>query len=121
MSLLEKIADATIDKRRPLRIGGISQCVALIFLIIRKPRVGRSADIAGGEIGEQRVFAGSAVTVTLVASPLAAEQVVSQLLLRRELRLFREYCVEFRGERRHLRRRLISGDGLRHLVEGGAG
>ena len=52
MPLLDKGADAAIDKRRPLRIGGITQCVRPIFLIVRKPRVGRSADVAGGEIGE---------------------------------------------------------------------
>src|SRR5207248_3743411 len=99
---LDKGADAAIDKWRALRIGGITQCVRPIFLIVRKPRVGRSADVAGGEIGEWRVFAGTAISVTLVASCLATEQVVALLLLRCELCLFREYRVEFGGERRHL-------------------
>ena len=73
MSLLEKSADTAIDERRPLRIGGITQCVGPVFLVVRKPRVGRSADIAGGEVGEQRVLTRSAVTVTAVALRLAAE------------------------------------------------
>jgi len=45
------------------------------------------SDIAGREVGEQRVLARPAVTMTGVALRLAAEQVVAGLLLRRELRL----------------------------------
>jgi len=60
------------------------------------------SDIAGGEVSEQRVLAGPARTVTLVTFRLAAEQVVSGLLLRRELRLASEHRVELRGKRRQL-------------------
>src|ERR1700737_1771146 len=120
MSVAEESADTAIDERRSLWIGDIAQCVGPVLLIVRKPRVSGSTDIAGGEIGEQRVFAGPAVTVTLVAFVLAAEEVVAGLLLRRELRLLREHRVELRGKRRHLGRGFIAGDGLRHLVEGGA-
>src|SRR5437764_4115070 len=55
--------------------------------------------------------------MALVALRFAAEQLVAQLLLRSELRLAREHGVELRGECGHLGRRLIAGDGLRHLVE----
>src|ERR1700732_2584507 len=57
--------------------------------------------------------------MTLVASSLAAEQVVSLLLLRRELRLFREFSVELRGKRRHLGGGFVAGYRLRHLIEAG--
>jgi len=77
-------------------------------------------DIAGGEVGKQRVLAGPTITVTGVALRLAAEQIVSRLLLRRELRLVCAHRVELRGKRRHLRRGFIAGDRLRHLIEGGA-
>src|SRR6202158_487298 len=120
MSVAEESAVTAIDERRPLRIGDVAQCVGPVLLIVRKPRGGWSTDIAGGEGGEQRVFAGPAVTVTLVAFCLAAEQVVALLLLRRELRFLREHRVELRGKRRHLGRGFIAGDGLRHLIEGGA-
>jgi len=46
------------------------------------------------KIGEQRILAGSAVAVAGVALRFAAEKVVAQLLLRRELRLARLHRVE---------------------------
>src|SRR5262245_66686223 len=55
--------------------------------------------------------------MAVVALRLAAEQLVARLLLRRELRLAREHCIELRGEGRHLGRGLVAGDGLGHLVE----
>src|SRR5258708_34723307 len=120
MPLTKKSADAAIDECRSLRIGDIAQRVGPIFFVVRKSRVGGGTDIAGGEVGEQRVLAGAAVTVTLLASCLSAEQVVSLLLLRRALRLVSEYRVELRGERRHLGRGFVAGNRLRHLVEAGA-
>src|SRR6266481_4693833 len=98
MTVAEKSADAPIDERRSQRIGDIAQCVGPIFAIVRKPRVGGSADIAGGEVSEQRVLARPAVAVTFIASRLAAEQIVALLLRRRELRLLGEHRVEFRSE-----------------------
>jgi hypothetical protein len=68
----------------------------------------------------KRVLAGAAVTVTGVALRFAAKGVVACLLLRREFGRAREHRVELRGKRRYLRGSLIAGDGLRHLIEGGA-
>src|SRR5258707_14560473 len=59
--------------------------------------------------------------MTRVALRLAAEQVVAGLLLRRKLRLAREYRVELRSKRRHFGRGLVAGNRLRHLIESGAG
>src|SRR5258707_5720040 len=83
--------------------------------------MGRSSDMAGSEVGKQWVLAGPTVTVTGVALRLAAEQIVSRLLLRRELRLVRAHRVELRGKRRQLGRGFIAGNRLRHLIEGGSG
>src|SRR6202007_895896 len=76
-----------------------------------------SSDIGRGKVGEQRIFARAAVAVTRIALRLAAEQVVTRLLLRRELRLLREDGVELRGQGGHLGRGLIAGDRLPHLIE----
>src|SRR6266849_6992214 len=78
MNVAEKSADTPIDERRSQRIGDIAQCVGPIFAIVRKPRVGGSADIAGGEVSEQRVLARPAVAVTFIASRLAAEQIARE-------------------------------------------
>jgi len=64
-----------------------SQCIGPIFRVVRKPRIGRGSDAAGGEVGEQRVLARPAVAVTGVALRLAAKQVVAHLLLRRDFTL----------------------------------
>src|SRR5258705_9895830 len=96
------------------------QSVGHIFLLMREPRVGWRTDVAGGEVGDQRVLAGPAVAVTFVASCLTSEQIVSLLLLWRELRLFRQYRVELRSKRGHLGRSFVARDRLRHLIERGA-
>src|SRR6202158_879299 len=115
------MAGFAIDELGACRIGDIAQCVGQICRVVRKPRIGRGSDVAGGEVGEQRVLAGPAVAVTGVALRLAAEQVVAGLLLGREPRLAREYRVELRGKRRYLGRGLVAGNRLRHLIESGAG
>src|SRR6266853_3829097 len=91
--------------------------VGTIFRIERKPRISGRSDVAGGEIGEQRVFARPAVAVAGVALCLAAEQVVARLLLRRKLCLAREHGVVLRGKGCYLGGGLVTGDGLRHLIE----
>src|SRR5258708_29438117 len=82
-----------------------------------KRRLGRSPNVAGGEVSERRVFAWSAVAVASVALRLAAEQVVARLLLRRKLCLACEHGIELRGKGRYLGGGLVAGDGLRHLIE----
>ena len=70
MPLGEKTADAAIENDS-CRIGDIALCVGPIFL--KKPRIGGGSDVAGGEVGKQRVLAKPAITVTDVALRLAAE------------------------------------------------
>ncbi|HEX9211351.1 MAG TPA: hypothetical protein VF901_12655 [Bradyrhizobium sp.] len=102
MTFGEEAADAAVDKRAPGWIGDIAQRVRPIFGVVREPRIGGDADIAGGEIGEQRILAGSAVAVAVVAFRLAPEEVIADLLLGNELRLVGEHGVELGGEGSHL-------------------
>src|SRR6266480_4690114 len=81
MTFGEEAADAAVDKQAPGWIGDIAQRVRPIFGVVREPRIGGDADIAGGEIGEQRILAGSAVAVAVVAFRLAPEEVIADLLL----------------------------------------
>ena len=67
MSLRKKTADATIHEGRPFRVGGIAECIRPAFLIIGKSGISGGSDVAGGEVGEQRVLARAAVAVTGVA------------------------------------------------------
>src|SRR5258707_9572923 len=82
MSVAEKSTDTPIDEGRSQRIGDIAQRVGPIFAIVGKPRIGGSADIAGGEGCEKRVLSRAAVAVTFISSRPAAGQNVALLLLR---------------------------------------
>ena len=92
-----------------------------MLCIVRKPRIGGGPDIAGGEVREQRILAGAAIAVTGIALRLATKEVVTCLLLWRELRLARKHRIELRGEVRYLGGCLVAGDRLRHLIERGGG
>src|SRR5438270_11212624 len=102
MAVREKAADAEVDERLAARVCHIAPRIGHALRIIRKQRIGRSSDVARGEVGEQRFFAGATIAVTLVASRLATKEVITGLLLRGELRLFAHYRIELRRERRHL-------------------
>jgi hypothetical protein len=62
--------------------------VGPIFRVVRKPRIGRGSDVAGGEVREQRVFAGPAVPVTVVAVETIGNQrlVAGQLMVENRVR-----------------------------------
>jgi hypothetical protein len=87
MAVGDEAANARIDKRRAARVGDIAELIRLAFGVVRQVGIGGRSDIAGGEIGEKRIFARSAVAMAIVAFRLAAEQLISPLLLRRELSL----------------------------------
>src|SRR6516162_5205189 len=59
--------------------------------------------------------------MTGIALCLAAEEIVTRLLLRRELRLAGLHRIELGSQSRHLRRSFIAGNGLRHVIERGPG
>src|SRR5690349_2023142 len=103
MAVGKKAADTGIDESRPGRVGDVAARAGPSLGVVGKARVCRSPDVAGGEIGEQRIFARPAVAVAGVALRLSPEQSVARLLLRRELRLACLNRVELRREVRHLR------------------
>src|SRR3979411_2125311 len=79
----QETTDPRIDKAEAFRIGHVAALVRRALAIERHRAVGRGAEIARGEIGEQRLLARAAVAMTFVASSLAAEEIVAQLLFRR--------------------------------------
>jgi hypothetical protein len=87
IALGEEAGDAGIDISRTCRIRDIAKRVRPLLVIVRQAWISGCADIARGEIGEQWIFAGAAVTVAGVTMCLAAEQVVAELFLRREIRV----------------------------------
>src|SRR6202043_2254246 len=56
------------------RIGPTAAPVGLVLIVILQRRIPRDAEIAGCEVGEERLFTGPAIAVTLVASCLTAEK-----------------------------------------------
>src|SRR5258708_39305758 len=94
----EKRADAAIDERLALRIGDIAQRVGPIFRIVRKPRIGGSSDVAGGEVGKKRGLGPPAVTGAGIALRPSPGQIRSLVFLRGELRFSCEHRVGLRGK-----------------------
>src|SRR6266508_4208990 len=104
---IEKAAHALVDKLEPLRIGNVAARIRRALLVKREGGVCRDPEIARGEIGEQRLLAGSAVAMTLVASTLAAEHFIAELLLRRQRRALADESVELRCKRTDVLRAFI--------------
>src|SRR5260370_41121289 len=98
-------------------MGAVPARVGTICREERTPRVGGGLDVAGGEVGEKRVFTRPAAAVAGVALRLAAEQVVARLLLRRKLCLAGEHGIVLRGKGCYLGGGLVAGYRLRHLIE----
>src|ERR1019366_3597194 len=119
IAVSEEAGDAGINVGRTDRVRDITVHIRSLLDIERQARIGWCADIARGEIGEQRIFSWSTIAMTGVAFRLAVEQIVAELFLSRKLCRARLYRVVFRGERRHLGGYFIVRDGLRHLVERG--
>src|SRR3984893_6131905 len=82
-------ADSLIDVRRPSDVGtdirSVAALVGLSLVIELQSRIFGHAEITGGKVRKQGLFPGSAVAMTLVASRLAAEELIAQFFLRREL------------------------------------
>ena len=70
MAAGEEIANAAVNECGSSGIGGAAPYVGSMLCIVRKPRIGGSSDIAGGEIGEQRILARPTVAVTAPARNL---------------------------------------------------
>src|SRR6266851_1735727 len=116
----QKVSDSGIDIRRSSDVasdvGSVAALVGTALVIELQSRISGDAEITGGEVRKQGLFAGAAVAMTLVAARLAAEQVIAQFFLRRELVFFRLHVVVLRREGTHLWRKLICGNGQPELV-----
>src|ERR1700746_1388756 len=85
-------------------VGSVAALVGPTLVIELQSRISGDAEITGGKVRKQGLFPGPAVAMTLVASRLAAEELIAQFFLRRELVFSRLHVVVLRRERTHLRR-----------------
>src|SRR6202030_3171691 len=81
----QKKSDTGIDVRFAGDVRCVPKLVGRALVIDLQSRISRDAKIAGGKVRKQRLFARPAIAMALVASRLAAEQLIAQFYLRREL------------------------------------
>src|SRR5713226_9040039 len=112
----QKGSDSLIDVRRSGEIGTVAALVGLALEVELQSRISGDAEITGGKVRKQGFFPWPAVAMTLVASPLAAEQVIAQFFLRRELVFPRLHGIVLRRKGTHLRRELVCGNGQPETV-----
>src|SRR5258708_178491 len=91
-------------------VGSVAALVGLAFVVELQSRISGDAGITGGKVCKQGLFAGPAIAMTLVASRLAAEKLIAQFFLPRELVFFRLHVVVLRRERTHLWREFVCGN-----------
>src|SRR5216684_3633306 len=110
----QKVSDSCIDVRRTSEVasdvGSVAALVGPALVIELQSRISGDAEITGGKVRKQGLFPGPAIAMALVASRLAAEQLVAQFFLLRELVATRLHVVVLRREGTHLRRELVFGD-----------
>src|SRR5258708_23782404 len=81
----QKGSDSLIDVRRSGEIGTVAALVGLALEVELQSRISGDAEITGGKVRKQGFFPGPAVAMALVASRLAAEQLLAQFFRRRQL------------------------------------
>src|SRR5713101_4196275 len=113
-------SDSGIDVRRSSDIGTDIRSVAALvgpaLVIELQSRISGDAEITGGKVRKQGLFPGPAIAMTLVASRLAAEQLIAQSFLLRELVFSRLHVVVLRREGTHFWREFVCGNGQPELV-----
>src|SRR5258708_1808765 len=116
----QKVSDSCIDVRRTSEVasdvGSVAALVGPALVIELQARISGDAEITGGKVRKQGLFRGPAIAMTLVASRLAAEQLIAQFFLRRELVVSCLHVVVLRREGTHLWRELVCGNGQPELV-----
>src|SRR5713226_5873976 len=117
----QKGSDSRIDVRRSGEIGTVAALVGLALVVELQSRISGDAEITGSKVRKQGFFPWPAVAMALVASRLAAEQVIAQFLLRRELVLSRLHGIVLRREGTHLWREFVCGNGQPEAVIGMVG
>src|SRR6266849_3042440 len=116
----QKVSDSGIDVRRSSDVasdvGSVAALVGPALVEELQSGISGDAEITGGKVRKQGLFPGPAVAMTLVASRLAAEQLIAQFFLRRELVVSCLHVVILRREGTHLWRELVCGNGQSELV-----
>src|SRR5260370_18198631 len=111
----QKGSDSSIDVCRSSDVGSdVGSVAALVgpaFVIELQSRIFGDAEITGGKVCKQGLFPGPAVAMTLVASRLAAEQLIAQFFLRRELVVSCLHVVVLRRQGTHPWREPASRNG----------
>src|SRR5713101_3074583 len=116
----QEVSDSGIDILRSSDVasdvGSVAALVGPALVIELQSRISGDAEITGGKVRKQGLFPGPAIAMTLVASRLAAEQLITQFFLRRELVVSCLHVVVLGREGTHLWRELICGNGQPELV-----
>src|SRR5713226_3943502 len=116
----QKGSDSPIDVCRSSDVrsdvGSVAALVGPTLVIELQSRIFGDAEITCGKVCKQGLFPGPAVAMTLVASRLAAEELITQFFLRRELVVSCLHVVVLRREGTHFWRELICGNGQPELV-----
>src|SRR6266849_11047692 len=116
----QKVSDSCIDVRRTSEVasdvGSVAALVGPALVIELQSRISGDAEITGGEVRKQGLFPGPAIAMTLVASRFAAEQVIAQFFLRRELVVSCLHVVVLGREGTHFWREFVCGNGQPELV-----
>src|SRR4029077_18559454 len=105
-----------IDVCRSGEVGSVAALVGPGFVIELQSRISGDAEITGVKVGKQGLAPGPAVAMTLVASRLAARQLITQFFLRRELVVSCLHVVVLGREGTHLWREFVYGNGQPELV-----
>jgi hypothetical protein len=69
----EEGSDSTIHERGASHLRDVAAIVPDVFRVVGEFGIGGRPNVARGEVGEQRIFSGSAVAVTFVTPSLPAE------------------------------------------------
>src|SRR5216683_2252252 len=116
----QEVSDSGIDILRSSDVasdvGSVAALVGPALVEELQSGISGDAEITGGKVRKQGLFPGPAVAMTLVASRLAAEELITQFFLRRELVVSCLHVVVLRREGTHLWRELVCGNGQPELV-----
>src|SRR6266436_2159531 len=112
----QKAPDSRIDVCRSGEVGSVAALVGPAFVIELQSRISGDAEITGGKVRKEGFFPGPAVAMTLVASRLAAEQLIAQFFLLRELVVSCLHVIVLGREGTDFWREFVCGNGQSELV-----
>jgi hypothetical protein len=110
-------ADALVHHRLALGIRYVAKHLGFRLMVKGKRGVARHSEVGCRVVGKERVLGSLRVDVTIQAFCLTVEHLIAATFRIPQFGFPGEKGIEFGRERADLRRRLISGNRLRHLVE----